>query len=204
MVVVTVTCFLVSLATSIPRNNYNIEKKKRHDIFVNYWFIFSVGSPLTARIFTLGNTCTCISSISHWMFGFQLDQSLSNERVWCSSAIQQNPLPPKKNGIDHSIFEVSQTLSWVIEQSGTRARNTRMEQNQMFQFQTVDGKCVSYWSSVKAFKAMQGPASFIISISELNSKINILFTKEKVFKSASWNHLRNHLSYYSSLLSGPQ
>ena len=110
MVVVTVTCFLVSLATSIPRNNYNIEKKKRHDIFVNYWFIFSVGSPLTARIFTLGNTCTCISSISHWMFGFQLDQTLSNERVWCSSAIQQNPLT-KKNWIDHSIFEVNQTLS---------------------------------------------------------------------------------------------
>ena len=54
------------------------------------------------------------------------------------------PTHQKKNGIDHSIFEVSQTLSWVIEQSGTRARNTRMEQNQMFQFQTVDGKCVSY------------------------------------------------------------
>ena len=52
--------------------------------------------------------------------------------------------PKKENGIDHSIFEVSQTLSWVIEQSGTRARNTRMEQNQMFQFQTVDGKFVSY------------------------------------------------------------
>ena len=81
-----------------------------------------------------------------------------------------------------------------------------MEQNQMFQFQTVDGKFVSYWSSVKAFKAIQGPASFIISISELKSKINIfcenvktfiLFTKEKVFKSASWNHLGNHLNYYS-------
>ena len=85
-------------------------EKKRHDIFVNYWFIFFVGSPLTARIFTLGNTCTCISSISHWMFGFQLDQTLSNERVWCSSAIQQNPLT-KKSWIDHSIFEVSQTLS---------------------------------------------------------------------------------------------
>ena len=51
---------------------------------------------------------------------------------------------------------------------------------------------------------------FIISISELNSKINIfcenvntfiLFTKGKVFKSASWNHLGNHLNYYSSLLS---
>ena len=153
MVVVTVTCFLVSLATSIPRNNYNIEKKKRHDIFVNYWFIFSVGSPLTARIFTLGNTCTCISSISHWMFGFQLDQTLSNERVWCSSAIQQNPLT-RKNWIDHLIFEVSQTLSWVIEQSRTHIRNTRKEQNQTFQFQTIDGKCFNYWSSVKAVNSM--------------------------------------------------
>ena len=131
----------------------HVSKTKRHDIFVNYWFIFSVGSPLTARIFTLGNTCTCISSISHSMFGFQLDQTLSNERVWCSSAIQQNPLT-KKNWMDHLIFEVSQTLSWVIKQSGTHIRNTQMEQNQTFQFQTIDGKCVSYWSSVKAFKAM--------------------------------------------------
>ena len=61
---------------------------------------------------------------------------------------------PKKNWIDHLIFEVSQTLSWVIEQSGTHIRNTRMEQNQTFQFQTSDGKCVNYWSSVKAVKAM--------------------------------------------------
>ena len=84
---------------------------------------------------------------------FKLDQTLSNERVWCSSAIQQNPLT-KKNWIDHLIFEVSQTLSWVIEQSGTHIRNTRMEQNQTFQFQAIDGKCVNYWSSVKAVKAM--------------------------------------------------
>ena len=123
----------------------------------------------------------------------------SNSFKWKSLMQLSHSTKPstKKNWIDHLIFEVSETLSWVIEQSGTRIRNTRMEQNQMFQFQTVDGKCVSYWSSVKAFKVMQGPASFIISISELNSKINILFTKEKVFKSASWNHLGNHLNYYS-------
>ena len=132
----------------------------------------------------------------------------SNSFKWKSLMQLSHSTKPstKKNWIDHSIFEVSQALSWVIEQSGTRIRNTWMEQNQMFQFQTVDGKFVSYWSSVKAFKAIQGPASFIISISELNSKINIfcenvktfiLFTKEKVFKSASWNHLGNHLNYYS-------
>ena len=51
----------------------------------------------------------------------------------------------KKNGIDHLIFEVNQTLGWVIKQSGTHIRNTRMEQNQMFQFQSIiNGKCINY------------------------------------------------------------
>ena len=48
----------------------------------------------------------------------------------------------KKNWIDHLIFEVSQTLSWVIKQSGTHIRNTRMEQKQAFQFQAIGDKCV--------------------------------------------------------------
>ena len=155
MVAVTVTCFLVSLATSIPRNNYNMWEKQRGTIFlsINYWLIFSVGSPLTAKIFTLGNTCTCISSISQWMFGFQ---TRSNSFEWKSLMQLSHSTKPthKKNWIDHLIFEVSQTLSWVIEQSGTHIRNTRMEQNQTFQFQAIDGKCVNYWSSVKAVKAM--------------------------------------------------
>ena len=155
MVAVTVTCFLVSLATSIPRNKYNMWEKQRgmFFFFVNYWFIFSVGSPLTAKILTLGNTCTCISSISHWIFGFQ---TRSNSFEWKSLMQLSHSTKPthKKNWIDHLIFEVSQTLSWVIEQSGIRIRNTRMEQNQTFQFQTIDGKCVNYWSSVKTVKAM--------------------------------------------------
>ena len=131
----------------------HVRKTKRHDIFVNYWLIFSVGSPLTAKIFTLGNTCTCISSISQWMFGFQ---TRSNSFEWKSLMQLSHSTKPthKKNWIDHLIFEVSQTLSWVIEQSGTHIRNTRMEQNQTFQFQAIDGKCVNYWSSVKAVKAM--------------------------------------------------
>ena len=29
-----------------------------------------------------------------------------------------------------------------------------MEQKQAFQFQAIDDKCVNYWSSVKAVKAM--------------------------------------------------
>ena len=107
MVVVTVTCFLVSLATSIPRNNYNIEKKKRHDIFVNYWFIFSVGSPLTARIFTLGNTCTCISSISHWMFGFQ---TRSNSFEWKSlMQLSHSTKPTHKKKLNRSFDFWSQS-----------------------------------------------------------------------------------------------
>ena len=66
----------------------------------------------------------------------------------------------------------------------------------MFKFQTLDDKCVNYWSSVKAGKVMKGLASFNISISEFilkyifSVKMSVhLFTKEKVFKSASWKHV---------------
>ena len=52
--------------------------------------------------------------------------------------------PKKIEYIINLIFEVSQTLSWVIEQSGTHIRNSRMEQNQTYQFQAIDGKCVNY------------------------------------------------------------
>ena len=45
--------------------------------------------------------------------------------------------PKKIEYIINLIFEVSQTLSWVIEQSGTHIRNTRMEQNQTFQFKQL-------------------------------------------------------------------
>ena len=38
----------------------------------------------------------------------------------------------KKIWIDHSIFEVNQTLSWLCEQSGTHTRKIQMEQNQTF------------------------------------------------------------------------
>ena len=71
-----------------------------------------------------------------------------------------------------------------------------MEQHWTFKFQTLDDMCVNYWSSVKVVKVMKGLASFNISISELilkyifSVKMSVhLFTKEKVFKSASWNHL---------------
>ena len=85
---------------------------------------------------------------------------------------------------------------WVIKQSGTHVRKIRMEQHWTFKFQTLDDMCVNYWSSVKVVKVMKGLASFNISISELilkyifSVKMSVhLFTKEKVFKSASWNHL---------------
>ena len=38
----------------------------------------------------------------------------------------------QKIGIDLSIFEVNQTLSWLCEQSGTHIRKIQMEQNQTF------------------------------------------------------------------------
>ena len=125
---------------------------------------------------------------------FKLDQTLSHERVLCSLAIKPNS--QKKVEYIHTILKSNQTLSLVIKQNGTHVRKTRMEQHWMFKFQTLDDKCVNYWSSVKAVKVMKGLASFNISISELilkyifSVKMSVhLFTKEKVFKSASWNHL---------------
>ena len=40
----------------------------------------------------------------------------------------------KKTGINHSSFEINQTLSSVIKQSGTHTRKIGIEQNQTFQF----------------------------------------------------------------------
>ena len=152
MVAVTVTFFLVSLASSIPRNNYNMWEKQRGMIFLSIIDLLTVSLPLTAKIFTLGNTCTCISSISHWMFGFQLHQTLSNERVWCSSAIQQNPLTKKKlnRSFDfwsQSNIELGYRTKWNWHKEHSNGTKT-------FQFQAIDDKCVNYWSSVKAVKAM--------------------------------------------------
>ena len=101
MVAVTVTFFLVSLASSIPRNNYNMWEKQRGMIFLSIIdYIFSVGSPLTAKIFTLGNTCTCISSISHWMFGFQ---ARSNSFEWKSlMQLSHSTKPTHKKKLNRS------------------------------------------------------------------------------------------------------
>ena len=38
----------------------------------------------------------------------------------------------KKTGINHSSFEINQTLSSVIKQSGTHTRKIGIEQNQTF------------------------------------------------------------------------
>ena len=108
MVAVTVTCFLVSLAISIPRNNYNMWEKQRGMIFLSIIdYIFSVGSPLTAKIFTLGNTCTCISSISHWMFGFQ---TRSNSFEWKSlMQLSHSTKPTHKKKLNRSFDFWSQS-----------------------------------------------------------------------------------------------
>ena len=90
----------------------HVRKTKRHDIFVNYWLIFSVGSPLTAKIFTLGNTCTCISSISHWMFGFQ---TRSNSFEWKSlMQLSHSTKPTHKKKLNRSlIWFLNSVKHWV-------------------------------------------------------------------------------------------
>ena len=73
LITVTVACFLVSLATSVPRDKYNMWEKQRGRIFfsiLNYWFacLSSVDIPPFAKLFTLGNI---ISGISLNVQGFQ-------------------------------------------------------------------------------------------------------------------------------------
>ena len=80
--------FSFSCVFNTKKQLQHVRKTKRHDIFVNYWLIFSVGSSLTAKIFTLGHTCTCISSISHWMFGFQARSSSFEGESWMAELHQ--------------------------------------------------------------------------------------------------------------------
>ena len=153
--------------------------------------------PLLVRLsllkyFSLGNTC--VSSISHWMFGFQ---AKSTSFTWKSFMQLSHSTKPNSQKKLSTYVQFSKSIKhWVIKQSGTHVRKIRMEQHWTFKFQTLDDMCVNYWSSVKVVKVMKGLASFNISISELilkyifSVKMSVhLFTKEKVFKSASWNHL---------------
>ena len=109
MVAVTVTCFF-----SFPCNlnskkqyYYNMWEKQRGMIFLSIIDLLTVGSPLTAKIFTLGNTCTCISSISQWMFGFQ---TRSNSFKWKSlMQLSHSTKPTHKKKLNRSFDFWSQS-----------------------------------------------------------------------------------------------
>ena len=100
----------------------HVRKPKRHDIFfsiLNYWFtcLSSVGSSPFAKIFTLGNNIGHIIECSRFS-----NYCRSNCFEWKS--LMKNRHSTKSNSpktIDHSIFEVNQTLSLVTEQSGTKS-----------------------------------------------------------------------------------
>ena len=168
LITVTVACFLVSLATSVPRDKYNMWENQKGMIFffsiLNYWFtcLSSVGSPPFAKIFSLGNI---ILGISLNVQGFQttVDQAVLNERVWWSTGIQQNQTHQKNRSFNfwsQSNFEFGYRTKW----NKIKLSNSELLMASM----------LIYWSSVKAVKAILILVSFIISIFGVNSKINIL------------------------------
>ena len=159
--------FLVSLATSVPKDNTTCEKNKRHDIFFNIklliYMSFLCWFASICKNFYFGKYNYYWAY--HWMFKvFKLDQTVLNERVWWSMGIQQN----------QTIFEVNQTLSSVIDQSGTHTRKIIVEQNQTFWSRTLDGKYVNILIQCENSQVNSILVSFIISIFGVNSKINIL------------------------------
>ena len=126
LITVTVACFLVSLATSVPRDKYSMwEKQKGMIFFLNIklliymsflcWYA-SVCKNFYCGKYNIGHIIDCMFKV------FKLDQTVLNKRVWWSMGNQQN----------QTIFEVNQTLSSVIDQSGTHTRKIIIEQNQTF------------------------------------------------------------------------
>ena len=111
LITVTVACFLVSLATSVPRDKYNMWEKQKGMIFffsiLNYWFtcLSSVGSPPFAKLFTLGNI---ISGISLNVQGFQ---TRSNCFEW-KSLIKHGHSTKSNNFWSQSNFQFSYGSKW--------------------------------------------------------------------------------------------
>ena len=87
---------------------YNMWEKQRGVIFLSIIDLLTAGLPLTAKIFTLGNTCTCISSISvQWMFGFQ---TRSNSFEWKSlMQLSHSTKPTHKKKLNRSFDFWSQS-----------------------------------------------------------------------------------------------
>ena len=86
---------------------YNMWEKQRGMIFLSIIDLLTVGLPLTAKILTLGNTCTCISSISQWMVGFQ---TRSNSFEWKSlMQLSHSTKPTHKKKLNRSFDFWSQS-----------------------------------------------------------------------------------------------
>ena len=114
-------CLFFSFPCNFNTKGQILVRKTKGMIFL--WIIDLF--PLLVRLsllkyFSLGNTC--ISGISHWMFGFQ---ARSNSFTWKSFMQLSHSIKPnsqKKVEYIHTIFEVNQTLSLVIKQNGTHVK----------------------------------------------------------------------------------
>ena len=63
---------------------------------------------------------------------FKLDQTVLNSKEFDEARAFHKIKLTTKTGINHSSFEINQTLSSVIKQSGTHTRKIGIEQNQTF------------------------------------------------------------------------
>ena len=161
----------------------HVRKTKRHYIFVNFWFIFTVGSPLIAKML-----------IRKYMYMYIQHITLN---VWFSNY----SLDKKKNELaSQSNIQLGYQTKWNSHKkfvNGTKS-NVSIPNNNCWLASVLiidlESK-QSRWCTCKVLP--------LFSV-KMSIHLLILFTKEKVLKSPSWNHIGNHLNYCSSLLIWPQ
>ena len=126
------SCSDCHLFFSVPRNfstkgQIQHVRKTKGMIFLSIIGLFALSVRLSLlKYFCFGNTC--ISSISHWMFGFQ---ARSNSFAWnCLMQLSHSTKPNSQKKLG-TYIQFLKSINWnisVITQSGTHIRKTRMEQ----------------------------------------------------------------------------
>ena len=104
-------CLFFSFPCNFNTKGQILVRKTKGMIFL--WIIDLF--PLLVRLsllkyFSLG--ITCISSISHWMFGFQARSNSFTWKSFMQLSHSTKPNSPKKVEYIRTIFEVNQTLSY--------------------------------------------------------------------------------------------
>ena len=113
LITVTIACFLVSLATSVPRDKCNMWEKQKgmiffFDIKLLIYMSFLCRFASVCKTFYFGKYNI---GAYHWMFKvFKLDQSVLNETVWWSNIIGHST--KSNNFWSQSNFQFSYRSKW--------------------------------------------------------------------------------------------